>query len=341
MRKNALRLAEELGFFPTSHSLRLRHAMEVIVHFADPPPDADSEGMMPEEALGALRTCIQTVLGHAQTESAFEFAAFRKQLEVKNFLPHDAEVKTLMAAPYFFQRTTLRVLLAVIKTAQSAQLEHVLANLNTFLPAIWDGLLHPDRQSVGWCYAEVHAEGKQTAAAGLRTALLKVKGFDYVPETLRSRTFIEAAQRVLEAHHGWSNFYNELAPMAALASLGTSIPTPALPLCMTAILCVKIGNHWGVSNSSVLYATQMLSTLSPDRWIYYFNECLPADDTILGKLTDPNISARFVSMIAEFQIKSIVGQIRKVRKLTEYAVSGNTRSVMDAATEMFNSLRSK
>src|SRR5262249_5204081 len=67
---DALRLAEELGFFPSSHSLRLRHAMEVIAHFADPPADADSDGMMPEEASAALRTCIQTVLGHTDAEAA-------------------------------------------------------------------------------------------------------------------------------------------------------------------------------------------------------------------------------------------------------------------------------
>lgn len=337
--QDALRLAEELGFFPTSHSLRLRHAMEVINHFADSPQGAEDDGMMPEEAVGALRTCVQTVLGHAYTESAFEFAAFRKQLEERTFQPHEPEVATLMAAPYFFQRTTLRVLLAVTKTAQGAQLEHVLANINTFLPAIWGTLLHPDRQTVGWCYAEVHAEGKQTAASGLRTALLKVKGFDYVPESLRSRTFVEAAQRLLEAHNGWNNFYNEPGPMAVLASLGTTIPAPALAKCMTAILCVKIGNPWGISNLAAQTATQTLSKLTPDRWVYYFNECLPADDLILAKLTNKTMAARFIDLVGEFRVVSVIDQIRTTRKLAEFAIAGNTRGVTETAETLFNNLR--
>lgn len=339
--QDALRLAEELGFFPTSHSLRLRHAMEIITHFADQSPEQEDEGMMPEEAIGALRTCVQTVLGHAHTESAFEFAAFRKQLEERTFRADDPEVQSLTAAPYFYQRTTLRVLLSVAKTAQSAQLEHVLANINTFLPAIWEGLLHPDRQSVGWCYAEVHSEGKQTAAAGLRTALLKVKGFDYVPETLRSRTFIEAAQRLLDAHHGTNNYYNEPAPMSALASLGSSIPAPALSKCMTAILCVKLGNHWGVSWHAEGTASSLLSVLSSDRWVYYFKECLPADDVVLGKLIDTNISARFVDMVKEYNLASIADQIQKTKKIIDFAVAGNIRGVSDTAEKLYDSLRTK
>jgi hypothetical protein len=338
---DALRLAEELGFFPSSHTLRLRHAMEVIAHFADPPTDADGDGMMPEEASAAFRTCIQTVLGHAETEGAIEFATFRKQLEVRNFQSGDSEVEALSSSPYFFQRTTLRVLLSLIKTAQGAQLEHVLANLNTFLPAIWEGLLHPDRQSVGWCYAEVHAEGKQTAAAGVRSALLKVKGFDYVPELLRSRAFLEAAQRVLDAHEGWNNFHNEYAPMVALASLGTSMPLPALPKCMTAILCVALGNRYGTSWTAAPIAKQMLSTLPLDRWTYYLNECLPADDTVLAKLTESVIATRFVAIVAEFHLDRSLPAASRVSKILEQAIAGNVSSVAALAGGMFNKLRSR
>jgi hypothetical protein len=233
------------------------------------------------------------------------------------------------------------VLLSLIKTAQGAQLEHVLANLNTFLPAIWEGLLHPDRQSVGWCYAEVHAEGKQTAAAGVRSALLKVKGFDYVPELLRSRAFLEAAQRVLDAHEGWNNFHNEYAPMVALASLGTSMPLPALPKCMTAILCVALGNRYGTSWTAAPIAKQMLSTLPLDRWTYYLNECLPADDTVLAKLTESVIATRFVAIVAEFHLDRSLPAASRVSKILEQAIAGNVSSVAALAGGMFNKLRSR
>jgi hypothetical protein len=340
---DALRLAEALGFFPSSQRIRLRQAMETIGHFADPPDDAAADGMSPAEAELALRTCIETVLGHAETDNAIEFANFRNQLKVRNFQPADSEVETLASAPYFFQRTTLRVLLAVIKTEQGAQLEHALANLNTFLPAIWDGLFPPERQFVGRCYAEVHAEGKQTAAAGVRAALLKVKGFDYVPEVLRSRTFLEAAQQVIDAHEGWNNFHNEYAPMVALASLGTTIPNPALPRCMTALLCVKLGNRYGTSRTAEPVATQMLSRISPDRWVYYLNDCLPADDVILMKLKGGVIAGRFVQMVSELKLGAFVSSalIPRVAKLFEYATADNARGVESSADALYKRLMSR
>ncbi len=336
---DALRLAEELGFFPSSHTLRLRHSMEVITHFADPPSDADTDGMMPEEATAALRTCIQTVLGHPETEGAIQFAEFRRKLEVRDFQPSDPEVQTLAASPYFFRRTTLRVLLAVIKTANGASLEHVLANLNAFLPAIWDDLLHPDRQSVGWCYAEVLAEGKQTAAAGVRASLLKVKGFDYVPETLRSRTFVETAYKLTEAHHGWGNFGTEPAPMRLLESLGTSIPTPALAKCMSAVLCVWLGKPWGFSWKAAEIAERILSGVSPDRWEYYINECLPADDAILGKLAERPLAKRFIELVGKYELHSIATRRPQVTNLMARAVEQNEAGVATTATNMFNALR--
>jgi hypothetical protein len=64
---------------------------------------------------------------------------------------------------------------------------------------------------------EMLGSGRLVAAAGLRRALMRVNGFDFVPETLRSETFRAAARAVLGAHLAWDNFYNEPKPMEALA----------------------------------------------------------------------------------------------------------------------------
>ena len=189
----AVRLAEELGMFDNRHALRMRHALETLAHFADRPASSDDDGMTYEEAVGTLRTCIQTVLGHETLGVAIEFADFRNRLETEVLDPENTEINRLTEAAYFFQRTVLRALVAGIKSARGAQLEIVLANTNTILPRLWPGLMDPDRFLVGRAYAEVHGNGQAKAAAGLRSALLKVQGFDFVPEDLRSNAFIEAA----------------------------------------------------------------------------------------------------------------------------------------------------
>jgi hypothetical protein len=118
----------------------------------------------------------------------------------------------------------------------------------------------------------------------LKKALTSVRGFDYVPETLRSQTFSAAASNVINVHTSMNNFYNEPAAIAALSKLGTTIPWPAFPICMSAVLAVVLGNAYGVSTAAQPDAKAMLARLTNNQWEYYLNECLPGDELILQKL---------------------------------------------------------
>lgn len=336
----AVRLAEELGMFGGSHALRLRHSLEIVAHFADPPDDVDEEGMTHEEAVGTLRTCVQTVLGHESLNVAVEFADFRKRLETEVLEFQSAEIENLANSAYFFQRSVCRILMAGVKTAQGAQLENLLANSNAIVPALWPGLMDPDRYLVGRAYSEVHADGQSKAATGLRSALLKVRGFDYVPEDLRSRSFLEAAARVLEAHFGWDNFASEPSPVRALESLGSSIPSPAFARCMTAVLAVKLGNRYGQSWDAQTPADKILDGVTQDRWKYFFDRCLPTDDVVLEKLTDIDIARRWTDFLGSLdQVRDLTPDDRRSRELLEATKAGNATQVSARAKGLLRSIR--
>jgi len=338
----AVRLAEELGMFTSTESMRLSQVMEMITFFSNPPEEGDDDRIMSfEESLRCLRTCVQGILGHERLQGAIEFARFRKELEEKTFSGEDEELQSLLGCPYFFRRTMLRVLLALAKTATGAQLEHALANLNLILPLLWRELLKSDRWVVGRAYAEVHAEGRKTAASGLRTALLKVKGFDYVPEDLRSRAFLDAAIRLQSAHFQMNNFYTEPAAIASLESLGTSFPGAAFAQCVTAVLCVSLGNHWGVSYGARDSAQRILGGISEDRWKYYLDECLPGDETILVKLQDPNIAQRWECLVKENSLNKLELHKKSSSDLLLYGAQGKTTIVSDIATKMYERLTTK
>ena len=340
---DAVRLAEELGMFSPTQAMRLRNVLQMVVHFSESPAEDEEDGerqMMPEEAIQCLRTCIQSVLGHEKVEGAIEFAQFRKDLEEKTFSTEDTEIQILLESPYFFQRTTLRVLLALAKTSEGAQLQHTLNNAIIIIPCLWPMLLKPDRWMVGRAYAEVHSEGRKTAAAGLRKALLKVQGFDYVPEDLRFRIFLRAASDLQNTHFSMNNFYNEPSAINNLASLGTIIPPPALSRCITAILCVRLGNNYGRSFAAQPKANELLSKLGNDRWRYYLGECLPADDVILEKLTFPNIIERWNQLVADYQLHSMNTKQKEVAKLLASSAEKKTGQVAIFAMGMLNRLTS-
>lgn len=309
--RDAIKLAGELGVVSPTDAMRLRHTHEIVAHFSRlGEEEREREEIDESEAIASLKACVNSVLARPKVEVARKFVEFRKDLESRLFTAEDEEIRTLESSPYFYLKLTINILTNSAKTAVGATLEHCLSNTNVLLPVLWPSLRAAEKWHVGHTYAEVYADGKKTSTAGLREALLKVKGFDFVPENLRSNTFIRAAGDVLRAHDGMNNFYTERAPMNKLNRLGTSVPNPALPACMTAVLSVFLGNPYGVSWTAKRVASKMLETLSGDRWRFYLDEVLPNDERILSKLSyDEKPRAGWVNLVesnklADLQIKN-------------------------------------
>ena len=322
---DAILLAEELGMITTTEALRLKHSMELVGHFADP-DNANQDQMNQEEAVSILRSCVSSILGNPHIKPPIQFAELRDALESESFSRNDDRVEKICESPYFIQRTVLSVLLSMLKTAAGAQLEHAVGNTNVIVPRIWDSLRKPEKWQVGQTYAEVHSSGKHSAAAGLKNTLAAVKGFDFVPETLRSDTFARAAQKVLEAHFAFNNFYHEAEPIRELATLGTTVPKPAFPICMRALLCVRLGNFYGVANAAQPTAAEMLAALRKEQWEYYLNECLPRDKTILDKLTNEKPALRWIDLASSFSLAEFKIADRTVKSLVSAASSSAVRN---------------
>jgi hypothetical protein len=247
----------------------------------------------------------------------------------------DGNVAALLASPYFFQRTTLSVLMTLTKGSKGASTEHALSNTTLLVPLMWQGLRGPEKWQVGQVYAEVTADGNRDAVTAMKKALLKVHGFDYVPETLRSSTFTQAAARVLDAHFAFNNFYNEESPMSVLSRLGTAIPKPAFSKTLEATVAVYTGNPYGYSNTSVPHARTILDSLNSQQWEYYLNECVRRDRSLLDKLAyhDKPIK-RWKVMVDTYNLHKIAVTDKDVLKLIEATDRDATVTVKKIAGEL-------
>lgn len=281
---DAIRVAEELGVISSTDAMRLRHVNELVTHFSNlDAMEGDIEEVDEAEAISSLKICIKGVLGRPKVDVAKKFVEFRDALEKESLRADDPRVEMLQSSPYFFLKLTISVLMNASKKSHGATLEHTLANLNLLIPILWKKIRDTEKWQIGKAYAEAYSDGKTVVVSGLKSALLKVQGFDYVPENLRSDTFNKAAHQIIIAHEGMNNFYNEEAPVKNLLKLGTTIPTPALPACISALLCIVLGNPYGTAWSATSYAHQILGSLTKERWAYYLNRVLAGDLRILDK----------------------------------------------------------
>jgi len=332
----AITLAEDLGMITTTQCLRLKHALELVTHFTRlDQAEAEAETMEEEEARILLKTCITSVLSLPNFEGAIRFADFRKTLAERTL---KAEESThLSDSPYFFLRTTISVLLSLIKTEKGAALEHALGNISVLLPVLWTKLRQPEKWQIGQAYAEVNSNGNRAASTGLKQALLKVRGFDFVPESLRSHSFTEAAAKVLSAHFEFNNYYNEAEPIRTLANLGTAIPKPAFAKCMEATLAVWLGNRYGHSYTAAGSASTILQSLRLEQWEYYLNECLRRDRTVLEKLaSDSRPGNRWCALSVEYAFTEKSIRDVSIGKLVKASCAGDLNLVQQRAMQLRN-----
>ncbi len=334
----AISLARDLGMITPLQTMRLLQSQATVAHFAglenDPSSDQD-EVMTREEGILCLRVCVQGVLGHEKVWVAEDFKKFRSKLESETLSGDAPEIAKLKSSPYFFVRTAISILLSLFKTAKGAQLEHAARNALLLIPEFWGQLKAPERWQVGQAYAVELSEGRKDSVKGLHAVLLAVAGFDYVPENVRSTTFVQVASSVIAAHQGMNNFYNEPGPMRELASLGTSIPGPALATCITAVLCVKLGNFYGTSWAAQAPADQVVDRLSTDRWLYYVNERLESDRIILAKLTEGRPLANWIALLRPIKLDPSKVTSKDARALIRATNENDRAKVEDIAQRMF------
>jgi len=284
-----------------------------------------------------LRVCVQSVLGHERISVAEDFAAFRKQLESQTFTIESPEILRLQQSPYFFVRTAISVLLSLIKTGKGAQLEHSCRNAFLIIPMFWDGLKKPERWQIGQAYATEFNDGKKESVKALHAVLLEVRGFDYVPENLRSSAFTKAASQLIAAHQGMNNFYNEPAPMRELLNLGTSIPGPAVAICITSVLCVKLGNFYGICFAAQDAADTFIRAISKDRWLYYLGERFEHDIIILSKLIQSNPVSNWITLMKSLKVEASEVKTPEVRRLLSATLKSDGEGIFASAQTMLQS----
>lgn len=334
--RKAIELAEQLGMIGRTGALKLRQALELVNHYLSGEAEDELSNI---DAFSIVKTCIQYILSEQDVDVAIAFTQFRNRLLTETVSLQDVDVQQVLAAPLFYLRTVCSILLTAIKKEKGAQQEVAITNLNILIKDMWPKLADADRYAIGSAYSTVLAYGDNVATKGLKQALSKVSGFDYVPETIRSNTFKDQAKKVIDAHFGFNNFYNETAPVRSLSSLGSIIPAPAFQDCIDAYLCVYLGNIYGPSFAAAPIAKQQLEKVSSERWHYFFKNLIHQDQYVLDHIYTPDQVSRFAALLESVGYNNEDGLPRDNQLLYEAIMKRDTERARKISGEMEMRLR--
>ena len=278
---DAIKIAEQIGVLNPEGAMLLRHAKEQLTYYFSSEATQKGQFLDMPHALSIISDCVKHVLSFRIVSTDIPFMKFKRLLLENDIKKGDEIFSKIEVAPLFYLRTICSILLSAIRKESGAHLEHAAANLNTIIESIWKRIAEEDRWNIGNTYKDMVANGNEKAANGVKMALTKVRGFDYVPETVRSDTFNDYAQKLLDVHYDFNNFYNEPSAAKALASLGSIIPKEAFAKCIRAYLCVLMGNYYGVSNAAMPIVEGELSKIAKERWHFYFSQMIMSDEDVL------------------------------------------------------------
>lgn len=326
---NTINLAEQLGMISCEGALDLRQSLETLQFYFS--SEASKEGcyLGKLKVLNIVLACVKNILSKPNMQVALEFTQLRDKLLKEDIKEDDIEISQLKLSSLFFLRTVCTVLSSAIKTKQGAVLEHSVNNFKLIIPLIWNKLTDDDKWKIGFLYRDVVSDGNTKAANGVKIALLKNGGFDFVPENLRSQTFIKAAHNLIDKHFEYDNYYKEPRAIKELANLETVIPEPALMQCMKAYILVYIGNFYGRSISAVDIAEKQLTLISTEQWIQFFDRMLPYDQDLLGALYSTSLKPirNFYELLRTLGMNKLTMETSSGKQLYRAIILKNTLTI--------------
>lgn len=336
----ALNLSIELGILNTYEGIKLKHARELHDFYfnnsnfeSDDLEDEETPALEAFDAGIIISSCMIAVLTKESSSIGLDFKAFRNNLENATLSEDSNDVIALLNSPYFFKMTATKVLMSLSKTAEGVALERILANAAIIIPGIWDELKKPEKYLIGETYRDVTTDGNNKASSGLRTVLLKVKGFDFVPENLRSQSFWNAANELLRTHFAIDNYYHEPKKVKMLSEMG-KIPQPALAECITSTLCIRLGNAYGISTAAQPYAEKILGEINLEQWRYYLEERFSTDAHLLPKLSSNKPFQRWREVVSKYKLDQLELLDNKVKRLINATRDGDSTAVARLAEQL-------
>ena len=148
----------------------------------------------------------------------------------------------------------------------------------------------------------------------------KEKIFDYVMENVRSRTYIQVANKLRDVHFDINNFYNEPGIIQKLEDLGTAIPRLALKESITSVLFVKLGNSYGTSWAAETIANRILNRLTESDWITYLENYFLEETNLIDAINDcTKMRNQWKEVIKAYKLKDLAISNPQVKRLVSIA----------------------
>lgn len=343
-------LAADIGYINQAARIHFKQTSELLYYYQSREArERDHEELRKMQAASIISSCVIYGLQVNTDEEFIPYTNMRKDLQ-SSILTIDSQLlDTLKGSPYFYIRTIARTMLNLSTDKENPAIDIILENLKIVLITVWEKLEENDRWPVGIAYSQAVSSGNAMLTKALRSVLNTVKGFDYVPESTKSDAYRKTAGLLLEKHKAFDNFYNEPTVAKLLANMGSTIPKAAVISCLTSVLICKMGNSYGVSRQAQEYLDDILSTITTEKWAYFFNN-VKSNNELLYELAyveringeAPNeVLEIWTNLSIQYSFSNLILEDKEISELLHYSANGNYKRVKGIAKRLYDAIYKK
>lgn len=218
------------------------------------------------QLLGYLQTCIAEVIMLPESKSMVDTSRLLRNVRDAKLSKGDAAgyAEIFKALPSDRIDALANGLFGIYVKLDSSVLAR--DNIRLLVPYLWPYIAERTRAAFGVKFGRFNLNLDQEQADLAREFLDAVGGNSYLPVDFRVAQIDKLVDRLLGAHEGWDNFYNEPPVARELQSfIGDQAVPPAVSQKYVAVLVdAYLGRHSGVAQGAVQTYEEMLDNLSPD-----------------------------------------------------------------------------
>lgn len=178
-------------------------------------------------------------------------------------------------------------------------------NIKLIAPRLWKLVDDEVKSSIGSQFVSLKEIKGQNEANEALAFLKIVDGVSFIPQSYLDVIFSKHAQRLIDAHFGMNNFYNEPGYAKDLRNLGYEVPISALKLYVKAVVLSFVGNFYGISNNAQTYNTEMLSNLS-QTGIRVLFQLISSDSEVVRELAYTSPASRLIVLMDLLKEKTML-----------------------------------
>jgi len=256
------------------------------------------------QLLSWLETCIIEVLAKEPEGPVLEVRKLLQNIRTQTLTKHDANpiIVNIKRLPQDLTHSLLRALFGMYVDERQDVL--VRENIDLFAIEVWNNSDNSAKNDIAFKYAVFSVNAELPKKELAKQFLTTVEGLGYISEDQRAMEIREISEKLLRAHNGFNNFYNEDPHAKTLIKYipsSGSVPQLVRSYYVKVLMICKLGNSYGVANAAEPYYNQMIDRFQDPE----FTELLKLldDSEIVVIFNDAIRANRFIKILVPLKEK--------------------------------------